>query len=277
MKRKIVIAAILVLITLFSLTMNSCSSGSGGSAFSPPSNGVGRSVSSSTPDSTQSREKLPPNGKTVIIDPGHGFRDPGAGAENNELGANRNESTVTLAVSELLGERLEELGYTVVFTHQGESTPEIEQYLGDNYFDPNERVAFVNSKNCDYFISLHCNIFDDPEVDGTKLYIFDNPIKTNHDSEKIALLIADKIDTAFPDARKCTVDTQSLAVIREVTVASCLIEMGFVSNQSDASKLVDPEWQSEFSSAVANGINAYFFPTGSDESDTGETEVVPQN
>ncbi|MBQ6262871.1 MAG: N-acetylmuramoyl-L-alanine amidase [Clostridia bacterium] len=220
---------------------------------------------------------MPPNGKTIFVDPGHGFRDPGAGAENYELGEGRDESWVTLAVSKLLGEKLEALGYTVLFTHQNESTPDIEQYLTDNYFDPNERVALVNSKMCDYFISLHCNIFDDPEVDGTKLYIFDNPIKTNHDSEQIALLIADKIDSAFPDARKCTLDTQSLAVIREVTVASCLIEMGFVSNPSDAAKLVDPEWQSTFAEAVAAGINAYFFPSESDAPDTAETEPSPEN
>ena len=273
MNKKTLISFALVFTILLSLLLASCSSKQNGSSFSPPSNGAGRNVTPDSSEITQSGEKLPPNGKTVIIDPGHGFRDPGAGAENYELGEGKDERWVTLAVSKLLGERLEDLGYSVVFTHQDESYPEIEQYLTDNYFDPNERVALVNSKTCDYFISLHCNIFDDPDADGTKLYIFDNPIKTNHDSEQIALLIADKIDTAFPDARKCTIDTQSLAVIREVTVASCLIEMGFISSPSDAEKLVDPDWQATFASAVADGINAYFFPTDTD--DTAETEQEP--
>ena len=169
MNKKTLISFALVFTILLSLLLASCSSKQNGSSFSPPSNGAGRNVTSDSSEITQSGEKLPPNGKTIIIDPGHGFRDPGAGAENYELGEGKDERWVTLAVSKLLGERLEDLGYSVVFTHQDESYPEIEQYLTDNYFDPNERVALVNSKTCDYFISLHCNIFDDPDADGTKL------------------------------------------------------------------------------------------------------------
>ena len=49
--------------------------------------------------------------------------------------------------------------------------------------------------------------------------------------------------------------------------------MGFISSPSDAEKLVDPDWQATFASAVADGINSYFFPTDTD--DTAETEQEP--
>ena len=277
MKKITLLLIITLSLLLFVILITSCSSGTGKSSFSPPSNGVGRPDEPVQSDDTDNSVKLPQNGTIIYIDPGHGFRDPGAGAENYELGEGRDEKFVTLAVAEILGDKLEDLGYTVLFTHKGKSDSEIEKYLDDNYFDPNERVALVNSKKCDYFISLHCNIFDDPDVDGTKLYFFDNPIKSNHDSELIAGLIAEKIDTAFPDARKCTVETNSLAVIREVTVPSCLIEMGFVSNPGDAAKLVDPQWQKSFAEAVASGINAYFHPTEADKSVASESESLQES
>ena len=86
MNKKTLISFALVFTILLSLLLASCSSKQNGSSFSPPSNGAGRNVTSDSSEITQSGEKLPPNGKTVIIDPGHGFRDPGAGAENYELG-----------------------------------------------------------------------------------------------------------------------------------------------------------------------------------------------
>ena len=157
-------------------------------------------------------------------------------------------------------------------THEGVSNPEIEQYLEDNYYDPNDRVAFVNSKTADYFISLHCNLFDDPDVKGAKFYYWDNPIKVNHDSETIAQYIIDEYKAAFPDKREPTLDVGNYAVIREITLPSCLVEMGFVSNPEDAADLVDPVWQQKFAAAAAAGIDRYFFPKAAEN--TGTTEVT---
>lgn len=278
------ISVILIFLLLFSLTLVSCSSKKSGSSFSPPSNGAGRIAEESTADETESTEKHPDNGKVICVDPGHGFRDAGAGAEGHELGPDTNEADVNLAVSKLLREELERLGYKVIMTHEGEITPEIEQYVSDEsyqtyYFDPEERVALINSKKPDYSISLHCNLFDDPSVRGTKLYVFDQSIYTETPSEnvKASMSIAESLKHVFPDAKEPTIDTQSLALVRDIACSGVLIEMGFVSSPEDAADLINPEWQKKFAQGVAQGINDYFFPSGSDASATAGPADEPQN
>jgi len=283
MKRKAIVSLLLSIFLIIPLMATSCSkSNPGGSSFSPPSNGVGRTVTPTESDSGENDEKLPSNGKVICIDPGHGFRDAGAGAEGHELGPDTNEADVNLAVSKLLREELERLGYKVYMTHEGEIYPDIEQYVSDEsyqtyYFDPEERVALINSKDPDYSISLHCNMFDDPGVRGTKLYVFDQSIYSDTPSEnvKTAMSIAESLKRVFPDANNPTVDTQSLALVRDIKCNGVLIEMGFVSSPEDAADLIDPEWQKKFARAVANGTNDYFFPTEPADSDTTEAEPGP--
>ena len=285
MKRKAFVSLLLSIFLIIPLMATSCSkSNPGVSSFSPPSNGVGRTVTPTETDSGENDEKLPSNGKVICVDPGHGFRDAGAGAEGHELGPDTNEADVNLAVSKILKEELERLGYKVYMTHEGEISPDIEQYVSDEsyqtfYFDPEERVALINSKNPDYSISLHCNMFNDPGVRGTKLYVFDQSIYTDTPSEnvKTAMSIAESLKLVFPDVNDPTIDTQSLALVRDIICNGVLIEMGFVSSPEDAADLIDPEWQKKFARGVANGINEYFFPSGSDAVDSADSSDEPQN
>ncbi len=284
MNKKTLISFALVFTILLSLLLASCSSKQNGSSFSPPSNGAGRTVDESSSDETHDAERLPANGKVICIDPGHGFRDKGAGAEGHELGPDKSESDVNLEVSLFLRDELERLGYRVYMTHEGEITPEISGYVSDEsyqtyYFDPEERTQVINSIKPDYSISLHCNMYDDPDVKGTKLFVFDQSIysDTPSDNVKAAMSIAENIKLVFPDANDPTIDTQSLALVRDITCNGVLIEMGFVSSPEDAANLIDPEWQKEFARGVANGINAFFFPSGSDTSDTAGGEESANN
>ena len=285
MKRKALISLLLSFFLILPLITTSCSSSNpGGSSFSPPSNGAGRIAADSASSESEDTEKRPENGKVICVDPGHGFRDAGAGAEGHELGPDTNEADVNLSVSKFLKEELERLGYKVYMTHEGEISPDIEQYVSDEsyqtfYFDPEERVALINSKNPDYSISLHCNMFNDPSVRGTKLYVFDQSIYTDTPSEnvKTAMSIAESLKLVFPDVNDPTIDTQSLALVRDIICNGVLIEMGFVSSPEDAADLIDPEWQKKFARGVANGINEYFFPSGSDAVDSADSSDEPQN
>jgi N-acetylmuramoyl-L-alanine amidase len=77
---------------------------------------------------------------TIIIDPGHGGKDPGA-----QVGG-INEAEVTLAVGKELKSRLEALGYKALMTREK-----------DEYVSLDARPKFASEKGGDLFVSLHCN------------------------------------------------------------------------------------------------------------------------
>lgn len=216
-----------------------------------PSNGLGRETE--IEDIIEEPEK----GITICIDPGHGFIDGGCGEEFGII-----EKNITLAISNLLGEYLEELGYDTVFTHDGETFPLSAVDDGNQIFNPNERVAYANTLDIDYFVSIHVNSYvQDTSVSGVRIYYVQNNKKTDSNSEPIAHDIADALNREMPLAIAPRVEKQeknSYAVIRETKTAASLIEIGFVTNKDDAENMVNEEWQKQLAKAIADGINDFF-------------------
>ena len=96
--------------------------------------------------------------KTVVIDPGHGGKDPGA------LGKTRNmhEKHIVLAVSKLLGDKIrkEYPDVKVIYTRSG-----------DSFIGLHERAMVARRNNADLFISIHCNGSSSPEARGSSVHI----------------------------------------------------------------------------------------------------------
>ena len=82
---------------------------------------------------------------TVVIDPGHGGRDPGA------LGSSSKEKDIVLAVGKKLGELIKQnhKDVNVLYTRNT-----------DKFVDLNVRAGIANKAHADLFISVHCNALD---------------------------------------------------------------------------------------------------------------------
>jgi N-acetylmuramoyl-L-alanine amidase len=99
----------------------------------------------------------PPKFK-VVIDPGHGGKDPGAhGLRGVE------EKDVVLAVSKLLASRLRSDGIEVVLTRSD-----------DRFLSLEERTGFANAQGADLFISVHANASTNPGLRGIEVYYLNN-------------------------------------------------------------------------------------------------------
>ena len=105
--------------------------------------------------------------KTVVIDPGHGGKDPGA------LGKTKNmhEKHIVLAVSKLLGDKIkrEYPDVRVIYTRSG-----------DSFIGLHERAMVARRNNADLFISIHCNGSSSPEARGSSVHI----LGQNSDNKK---------------------------------------------------------------------------------------------
>jgi N-acetylmuramoyl-L-alanine amidase len=83
---------------------------------------------------------LPLEGKTIVIDPGHGGTDPGA-VQNGYVEKNLNNQ-----FSLKFADKLQKLGANIVYTRNPNS---------DNFIDLPERASFANTTNADLFVSIH--------------------------------------------------------------------------------------------------------------------------
>lgn len=99
-----------------------------------------------------------PGLKTVVIDPGHGGKDPGAMGKTRKT----DEKHIVLAVSKLFGDKIKKAypGVKVVYTR---ST--------DVFVELKERANVAKRNNADLFISIHCNSNANPKAYGASAHI----------------------------------------------------------------------------------------------------------
>ncbi len=165
----------------------------------------------------------------IVIDPGHGGKDPGAVGVNGIL-----EKDVVLKIAKQIAELNE-----TTFKNQ------FEIYLTrykDTLISLGDRTKLAKTLNADVFISLHCNHSDNPNARGIEVYVSK---KKGKYSRKSILLAYDlqkglKKNLGFVSRGVKFGDFQ---VLRE-TVNGCpsgLLELGFLSNLNDSDYLKEKE------------------------------------
>ncbi|RUS45951.1 N-acetylmuramoyl-L-alanine amidase [Cohnella sp. AR92] len=172
----------------------------------------------------------------ILIDAGHGGIDPGA---EGASGAEEKDMTLSVArkVYELL--RNDPL-YEVHMTREDDSFIELE-----------DRADISNDLEADAFLSIHGNKYDDPSVSGIETYY------DSSDSLLLAQAIHDKLirETGFNDRGIKREDWTVLALNERPSI---LMELGFLSNPEEESRMRDPQWQDRVAEAIVDGLNRYF-------------------
>ena len=202
-------------------------------------------------------EKNDLNTSIICIDAGHGFSDPGA---KNTLIEPKTEAEINYSIASLLMEKLRALGFRVIMLHNGDTIPLDYDTDGDGVFDVNERVNYSDTLDAAIYISIHCDSFpSNSDVQGTRIYF---QAAYNSHNGYIASQIADSIDKSGINERKTLTkpmkENDAFFVIRNrKNMISLLVECGFITNASDAQKLTDQTYQSDFAQAIAMGIYEY--------------------
>ena len=172
--------------------------------------------------------------KTIVIDPGHGGKDPGA------TGGGVREKDIALNVAKKIGAFLEAKGCTVMFTRET-----------DIFVELSDRARMANSANANLFVSVHCNsVRDNARATGMEVYHY---TRASEASKRAACVIYDKL-LPVCGLRGRGVKAKDLAVLRETAMPAVLVELGFISNPNDRAKLTNFEWQYDAAQAIADGI-----------------------
>ena len=232
-------------------------------------------------------QPMPPRSrsfKTIVIDPGHGGRDPGAhGLRGTE------EKDVTLRVALKLRDILsKEPGLRVLMTRERDVFVELE-----------DRAKFANSNEADLFVSIHVNSHPQRSVRGIEIYHFgeakdqralevaarENGTPLNSTGVGWEYLVADLLNTKKIEAslelawntkesmithlngHYALVDhgvkTAPFYVLRFTSMPSILAEIAYISNQAEEDLLRTNAFLTRVAESLHEGVKAYLAPSKS--------------
>lgn len=173
-------------------------------------------------------------GVHVMVDPGHGERVPGCVVDEIM------EKDITLQVSLKLRDALEKEGAVVTMTRE------------DDSFYPRlkERGVMANEAKVDYFISIHCNFYeDDPGIYGFESYYY---------SEKSAAFSAAMVKAAKSGGIPVQ-DSKygNFQVLRDTKMPAVLLEIGYMSNEAELTNMRDEAYQQSLAAVITKGLVEY--------------------
>lgn len=174
---------------------------------------------------------------TIVIDPGHGSID--GGAVNGDL----YEKDLTLKVSKYIQEELESKNIKAILTRDSD-----ERLKKDRKEDLSARAKMSAQVNADYFVSIHVNSFENShDISGFEVYY------RNEESQSLANMIALQLEKLNLSQNRGVLDGSTLIVLKENTVPSTLIELGYI-NGPDYNYLKDDQKLQQLAKAIATGI-----------------------
>ena len=220
--------------------------------------------------------------RVVVLDAGHGGNDPGAPGVNGVP-----EKSITLAVAKEAYALLKASGrYRPLLTRNR-----------DVYIKLRDRVAFARANHADLFISLHADSLDNRRVRGATVYTLsetasDAEAAALAERENRADIVAgvdlareapEVADILIDLARRETMNYSArfanylipeldrrlvlrrnshrfagFVVLKAPDVPSILLEMGYMSNATDAAMLTSKAGQKRIAQALLKSVDRYF-------------------
>ncbi|GBF80092.1 N-acetylmuramoyl-L-alanine amidase [Aphanothece sacrum] len=197
----------------------------------PPSN---PSFPPFEPDPSNPSSGNPRGRILVVIDPGHGGKDPGAvGLEGLQ------EKDVILPISLDVAQLLRQGGVDVMMTRNS-----------DYFVSLQGRTNIANQARANIFVSIHANAVGGgrSEVNGLEVYYSGN--------RELADAIHRSIIRSI-NMRDRGVRQARFYVLRNARMPSSLVEVGFVTGSEDNPRLQDPAYRRQMAAAIAQGIFDY--------------------
>ncbi|WP_157729398.1 N-acetylmuramoyl-L-alanine amidase [Tumebacillus algifaecis] len=182
----------------------------------------------------------------IVLDPGHGGRDPGA------VGKRLREKDVNLQACLYLREALLRAGFQVLMTRD----KDIERVPGvTDAVDLKARAMLANTNSADLYVSWHYDASVDENVHGVSVWI--HPSQKDRTAYYKADLICHHISTATGQKHR-GVYLGDFQVLRDTMMDAVLIEGGFITNALEEAKMSDAHFLQTQAEAVAVALCKIF-------------------
>lgn len=195
---------------------------------------------------------MPLSGKKIALDPGHGGPDGGAESKDGII-----EKDINLAIALHLRDYLQEAGAIVVMTRESdrdlaESTTK--GYSRRKTEDLINRAQFITQQKSDLFVSVHLNSIPSAKWSGAQTFYYPG----SKDNATLASLIQDEIKKNMQNTDRVAKSIDNVYLLKTLTIPSALVEVGFLSNPSEADLLRSPAYQKKVAAAIYQGILRYY-------------------
>ena len=192
--------------------------------------------------------------RSIFLDPGHGGSDSGA------VSGGVREKDLTLSVYNKVSSKLASLGYTVLTSRNV-----------DKDVDLVDRADQANKANTDMLLSIHFNAGGRGIARGIETYYYQSQEdrvpkinKENHNNaERLerSRKLANKVQQNLlyqTGANDRGVKRASFTVLRETSIPSILVELGFIDNPEERNKIKTNEYQERLANGIVDGIVEYY-------------------
>lgn len=219
----------------------------------------------------------------VVVDPGHGGKDPGTTGVDNT-----HEKTVVLAISRRIKKIINNTpGFKAVLTRNG-----------DYYLKLRQRLDIARKKHARMFVAIHADAFSNPHSHGVSVFALslrgatseaarwlaknenqsehlgnvalDNKSKTLRSvllslSQNATIMTSIRIGQQiiadikpYAHLHQKHVEQAAFVVLKSPDIPSLLIEVGFLSNPYEEVRLKNPSYQQMIAASISRGIIQYF-------------------
>lgn len=183
---------------------------------------------------------------TVVIDAGHGGKDPG---HLSGFSGFATEKELNLKIAQFFGGYVEKYlqNVRVIYTRKD-----------DTFLALDERVQIANKYNADYFISIHCNGNDNSKIKGTETHVHSFEYKKSYQlAREIEAQFKGRAGRTSRGVKETKDRTHSIQVLKYTRMTSVLVECGFLTNPADATFLNTVNGQEIIASAIYRGFRTF--------------------
>lgn len=175
----------------------------------------------------------------VIIDAGHGGKDPGKIGVNDVL-----EKDLNLQIAKKVKENLEKQKVTVIMTREDDTAED------GKMADMKKRVALINEEKPAIAVSIHQNSYSQADIKGAQVFYYEH----SEVGKNAALIMQEELKQIDSENTREAKGNDTYYLLKKTEVPTIIVECGFLSNAQEAEKLTDETYQNELANAICDGI-----------------------
>ena len=183
--------------------------------------------------------------KVILVDPGHGNKDPGT------VVGDIYEKDINLKISLKLKEELEKQGTKVILTRDGDYDLAYPNASYRKKSDFDNRIKLINNSHGDLYLSIHLNYLASSKYYGPQVFY-------DKDNEKLAKIVQQTLNKDLNTGRDIKKIPSSTYMYDKLKVPGILIECGFLSNLNERDLLQTGSYQDKIAKAITKALEKYF-------------------
>ncbi|SDN78927.1 N-acetylmuramoyl-L-alanine amidase [Bacillus sp. OK048] len=194
---------------------------------------------------------LPLSGKIILLDPGHGGPDGGAGNSKTL------EKDIALDITLKVRDYLQEQGALVIMTRETDTDLADEDtrgYSRRKVEDLKKRLKMINNTDNDLYVSIHLNSIPSARWRGAQTFYAPH-FKEN---AKAAKFIQDELIVNLENTTRKAKPINSVYILKNAKKPGVLVEVGFLSNSNERELLKKDAYQEKIAASIYQGVVRYF-------------------